>query len=92
MKTISERAAELFDTDEEKRDFPNMVRHETLCVALDEWQASVEERLASIGLGMVPGTCGETVLASGSVEAGSAAVPIFDPGPSRYDFPPEEGS
>lgn len=72
MKKLSERARELFEADEEKRDFPDLVRHETLCAALDEWQASVEERLASIGLGMVPGTCGETVIASGS-------LPSFDP-------------
>lgn len=45
MRKISERAKVLFENHEEKREFPQLVRFETLMAAIDEWQASVEERL-----------------------------------------------
>lgn len=88
---ISERMRELFS------ERPRVVFSEAIVIALDEWQASVEERLASIGLGAVSGVYTETVLARGFTpparfdEEKLPAVPIFfDPGPSKHDGEPRE--
>lgn len=66
MKTISERALEKFLASRENPDAFLAIK--CLSHACDEWQASVEDRLASIGLGIVPGTCQEVVLAQGTAK------------------------
>lgn len=89
MKKISERASELFEAHEEKREFPQLVARETLADALDEWQASVEERLEGIGLGVMSATPAEHVLAQGkqsspSFEMGTGAL-LGYVGPACFD-------
>lgn len=72
MKPISDRAKELFVSSSRAPDALEAIR--SLSKALDEYQCSVEERLASIGLGFVSGRAGESVLASGRAEANTVSL------------------
>lgn len=48
MKPISERAWELYKADPERESFAAVVHMRATLAAIDEWQKSVEERLASL--------------------------------------------
>lgn len=106
MKKISERAHELALEDAKRIGLEAQyasIGLVDLWKALDEWQASVEERLASIGLGLVPGSAREEVLATGGAPEGSVLAAMLrgervtehrfeidEPGPSKYDRDPAE--
>lgn len=90
---ISERAKELFVASHKPAD--SALALKCLCDALDEWQASTEKRVTAlievvneIQLREVSGERLSAHLYNKSVSA--LAVPIADPGPSRYDEEPED--
>lgn len=92
MKKISDRALETYRAEHDEDYRPKItidrVPVDYLARAIDEWQASIEERLTTIGLGMVPGFFGAVVFASGSAPAVGTGGELLNA--SRYDPEPDE--
>ena len=81
---ISERANRIASKDEWELQLNRgmyVIRERHVLQALDEWQASVEERLATVGARQ-PHEIRE--MGTGKL-LGHVGVPISDPGPSKWD-------